>query len=362
MQNSHILRGIRLVNRASTRLPRLCMAAAVVASAGSCLASDEMMVSWQGRTMGSPYTVKVVGAVLASNQLQVLQAEIEGRLKEINRQMSHYQSDSELSRFNQSPAGVPFKVSPEFAEVVRMSLALWHRSGGAFDPTLAPVVNLWGFGEKTEEKSIPSAAQLQAALKKTGAQHLSVTDRGELLKDIPDLNLNLSAIAKGFAVDEMARVLQRHGLTNIYASIAGEVLALGHNPRGAPWQVGIAAPVSHWNESDPMAGAVSLSNQALSTSGDYQKFFLDEQGRRFCHIFDPKNGWPVQHNLAGVSVVAANSMTADALATTLFVLGPERGIEFIEGWTNAAALFIVRDSQGSFRTIPSARFKQLMKQ
>jgi len=154
----------------------------------------------------------------------------------------------------------------------------------------------------------------------------------------------------------MVRALLGHGLTNVYASIAGEVRALGHNSRETPWQVGISSPVAHWNEADPMEAVVSLSNQAISTSGDYQKFFTDAQGRRLSHIVDPKTGWPVQHHVGGVSVLAPDSMTADALGTTLFVLGAEAGLKFIESWTNAAALFIVREADGSYRKIPSSRF------
>ena len=340
-------------------LPAAWIVVAAVAVSGRCVAGDAPLVAWQGRTMGSPYTVQIAGAVLAEKQVDTLKAEVEDRLKEINRQMSHYQPDSELSRFNQAPPNTPFKASPEFAQVVRFSLELWRRSGGAFDPTLAPVINLWGFGEKTEQKRVPPPAELQNALNQTGAQHLSVTSNNELVKDIPGLTINLSAVAKGFGVDEMARVLQGKGLTNFYVSIAGEVMTMGCNARGTHWQVGIAAPVSHWNEDDPMAAVASLSNQALSTSGDYQKFFVDSQGLRLCHIIDPKTGWPVQHNVGGVSVVAENSMTADALATALFVMGPERGRQFIESYTNAAALFIVRESEAKFRTLPSSKFGSL---
>jgi thiamine biosynthesis lipoprotein len=273
--------------------------------------------------------------------------------------MSHYQTNSELSQFNRAPAGRPFKVSPEFARVVRFSLEIYRRSNAAFDPTLSPVINLWGFGEKTDQRAVPPEAELKMAMKRTGAHHLSVTDKDELIKDIPDLTINLSAVAKGFGVDEMVRALRGHGFTNVYASIAGEVMVLGRNPRGANWQVGISAPVAHWTEDDPMAAVASLSNQAISTSGDYQKFFTDAQGRRLCHIIDPKTGWPVQNTVAGVSTVAPDSMTADALATTLFVLGPVEGMKFIESWTNAAALFIVRESNGQFKQIPSARFGKL---
>jgi thiamine biosynthesis lipoprotein len=251
---------------------------------------------------------------------------------------------------------MPFKVSPEFARVVRFSLELNQRSRGAFDPTLAPVINLWGFGEKTDQRAVPPESALQAALKNTGCQHLSVTANDELVKDISDLTINLSAVAKGFGVDEMIAVLRRGGLTNIYASIAGEVMLLGQNSRGTKWQVGVSAPVEHWNEDDPMAAVVSLSNQALSTSGDYQKFFADSQGRRLSHIINPKTGWPVQHNVGGVSVMAPDSMTADALGTTLFVLGAEQGLKFIESYTNAAALFIMREADGQYRQIRSSRF------
>jgi thiamine biosynthesis lipoprotein len=291
--------------------------------------------------------------------VELLKNEVDRRLQEVNRQMSHYDPDSELSQFNRAPANKPFKVSPEFAGVVRFSLELFRQSQGAFDPTLAPVINLWGFGEQTVSQKVPPESELRAALKKTGARHLTVTARDELIKDIPELSINLSAVAKGFGVDEMARLLRAHGLTNVYVSIAGELMALGSNPRGTNWQVGISAPIEHWRENDPMAAVVSLSNRALSTSGDYQKFFSDPQGRRLCHIFDPRTGWPVQNNVGGVSVTATNSMTADALATILFVMGPKEGMKLIESWPDAAALFIVRESEGSFGLIPSARFSLL---
>jgi thiamine biosynthesis lipoprotein len=329
---------------------------AAFATSVNSVQAELPVIRWQGRTMGSPYTVQVVGTNLSPQEINALKAEVEARLKEVNRQMSHYQLDSELSQFNRAPANKPFKVSPEFARVVRFSLEMYRRSQGAFDPTLAPVINLWGFGEKTDQRSVPPEAELKAAMRKTGGQHLSVTANDELVKALPDLTLNLSAVAKGFGVDEMVRVLCGHGLTNVYASIAGEVMGLGHNSRGTPWQVGISAPVSHWNEDDPMAAVVSLSNQALSTSGDYQKFFTDPQGRRLSHIVDPKTGWPVQHNIGGLSVVAPDSMTADALGTTLFVLGAEAGLKFIESWTNAAALFIVREADGQYRQTRSSRF------
>jgi FAD:protein FMN transferase len=318
--------------------------------------ADLPLVIWQGQTMGSTYTVKVVGTNLAPEQVKALQGEVELRLKEVNRQISHYQPDSELSRFNRAPANTPFRISPAFAVLVRQSIDLNRRSDGAFDPTVSPLINLWGFGETTPEHKVPTDAQLAEARRSSGFAHLRLTTAGELIKDIPGLQLNFGANGKGFGVDEMARVLQRHGFANFYVSISGEVFVIGRNPKGAKWQVGIPAPVANWRPGGPVATVLSLSGQAVSTSGDYQKYFVDAQGRRLCHIIDPKTGWPVQHNLGSVSVVAHSSTTADALSTTVFVLGPEAGLSFIETCTNAAALFIVREAEGKFRSVPSSRF------
>lgn len=309
--------------------------------------------------MGSPYTVRIVGPELEEPTIERLKNEVEATLREVNRQMSHYQPDSELSQFNRAPAKQPFKVSPEFATVMRFTLDLCRRSQGTLDPTLAPIINLWGFGEKTTNRAVPDTAELKRAMARIGYQHVSVTPADELIKDLPELTINLSAVAKGFGVDQMAQVLRKRGYTNIYVSIAGEVQVLGHNARGTNWQIGISDPVSHWNENDPMSAVVSLSNQAISTSGDYQKFFFDSQGRRLSHIFDARTGWPVQHNVGGVSVIAPDSMTADGLSTTLFVLGVEEGLKFIDQLTNVAAVFIVREGEGRYRQIQSSRFGKL---
>ncbi len=306
--------------------------------------------------MGCTYIVKIVDASLSPRRIERLKTEVDQRLKEVNRQMSHYQPDSDLSRFNRAPANVPLKVSPEFASVARQALELNGASEGAFDPTLGPVIDVWGFGPMTDVHAVPSEVKLREAMQNTGCWHLSVTANDELVKDIPDLRLNLSSLVKGFGSDEMGRRLRAHGLTNFYVAIGGDVFTSGHNARGQKWQVGISAPVLDWAHGDPVAAVLALSNQAVSTSGDNEKFFLDAQGRRWGHIFNPKTGHPVQHNLASVSVVAGTCMCSSSLATTLFVLGPEAGLRFIESRTNAAALFIVREPDGKMRPILSSRF------
>lgn len=343
-------------SRWTSLFPCLACAALLLEAA---FAADLPVTAWQGRTMGSDYMVRIVDGKLSEAQVTALKAEVEAALIEVNRQMSNYQPDSELSRFNRAPVNEPFKVAPDFTRVARFALDLSRLSDGAFDPTLGPLINLWGFGEKAGEHVVPTAAALAAAKARTGWRHLTVTADGALVKDLPELALDLGAVAKGFGVDQMIRVLQRHGVENLYASIAGEVRVLGLNPRGTKWRLGISVPADHWREDQPMAAGVEISNQALSTSGDYQKFFLDAAGRRLCHIIDARTGTPVQHQLASVTVVAPDSMTADGLSTTLFVLGPDAGLKFIDARTDAAALFILRDKDGGFRQVASVGFARL---
>lgn len=325
----------------------------------SGLAGDLPLVTWQGRTMGSDYVVKIVDSGLDETKVNLLKAETEKALEQVNRQMSNYVPDSELSLFNKAPANAPFRISPEFAKVLRFGLDLSQLSDGAFDPTLGPLINLWGFGEKTKDHAVPTDELLRATRLKTGWRHLTLNGAGELIKDSPEIALDLGGIGKGYGVDQMIRTIQAHGCKNIYASIAGEVRVTGHNPKGTKWNLGISVPVDHWREDKPMAAMVAISNQALSTSGDYQKFFVNKDGKRFSHIIDGKSGTPVQHNLAAVTIVAPDSMTADGYSTTSFVLGTDAGMKFIETRPDAAALFIVREKDGKFRQIPSSRFEAL---
>lgn len=311
---------------------------------------------WVGQTMGSFYTVKLAGFDGATLELEKLKVEVDQALVEVNRQMSHYQTNSELSAFNQSQTTAPFKVSADFATVCRFALQLSRTSDGAFDPTLGPLINLWGFGKAGEKRKTPPESEIQRLRQLVGFHHLTATPDGALLKDLPQLQLNLSGITKGFGVDCMARVLHAHGHSNFLVQISGETYASGRNPQGRPWRIGIDTPEPGHLPGERMEAVVALSNRALSTSGDYRKFFVDEQGRRQCHILDPKTGRPVQHVLASVTVLAENTMTADAFTKPLFVLGTDRGLKWIEARTNAAALFIERRPDGTFKIIPSSRF------
>jgi thiamine biosynthesis lipoprotein len=306
--------------------------------------------------MGTTYMVKVAGVAPEAELVSQLRVAVEKRFGEINREMSHYAPDSELSRFNKNISLAPVKVSAEFARVVRHSLALNRDSGGAFDPTLGWLIDLWGFGPAGRKHDLPTDQAVRNCLAKCGAVHLKVTANDELQKDIPELKLNLSAVAKGYGADEAARVLRELGYTNVFVSVCGEIVAFGTNAEGQPWRVGVEQPVYDLARGAALSGVVSLSNRALSTSGDAYNYFKDTDGQVYSHILDPAVGRPTRHKLASVTVIAPNGLTADGLATTLFVMGPERGLAWIEQHPEYAALFIVRTGVDQFRVVPSKRF------
>ncbi|HOW98377.1 MAG TPA: FAD:protein FMN transferase [Kiritimatiellia bacterium] len=315
--------------------------------------------SWAGETMGTLYSIKLADSPLGQGALRELQAEVDRCLVEVNREMSHYQPDSELSQFNRHESAEPFPVSPGFASVVRFALELNRRSGGVFDPTLGPLIDLWGFGAPGHVSEPPSPAQVEEARARIGGQHLSVTPAGQLVKGIPSLRLNLGAVAKGYGVDEVARVIRANGISNLFVEIGGEVVTAGHNAEGQAWRIGVDAPRPDALPGQELETILHLSGLAVATSGDYRNYFVDGAGMRFTHILDPRTGRPIQHNLASVSVVAPDCMTADGLATTLFVMGAEEGMKWIGSWPGVEALFILREPDGRFVCRPTPGFVAL---
>lgn len=327
---------------------------AVWSAAAAPGAANEL--TWEGRTMGTFYFVKLAGVAPDVKLTAELRDGVEQRFAEINRQMSHYQPDSELSRFGSHSSTAPFKVSAPFAHVIRHSLTVWRESSGAFDPTLGALINLWGFGPAGATGRVPTDAEIAAAQRVCGSRHLHVTADDELQKDIPGLQLNLSGVAKGYGADEAARFLRERGYTNIFVSVCGEIVAFGFNSEGQPWQVGIERPLYGSPPGTALSAIVPLSGRALSTSGDTHNFFRDEHGQVFAHILDPSTGRPASNNIASVTVIAANGMTADSLTKPLYIWGLERGLRWIEVRPDAAALFIIRESDGRFRLVASSRF------
>ncbi len=303
--------------------------------------------------MGTYYRVTLaVGPADFSHEK--IKAVIENRLDDINAKMSTYRVDSELSRFNQYRGTDWFPVSGDTATVVTEALQIHRLSDGAFDITVGPLVNLWGFGPPGKRTEPPSQDIVESFLDKIGSKRLQVRPSPPALKkDIGDLYVDLSAIAKGYAVDAVAESLEGMGIFDFIVDIGGDMLAKGRKRDGSLWKIAIESPIVEDRE---IQRAVAVSNLAVATSGDYRNYF-ESDGQRFSHEIDPRTGWPIRHALASVTVLDASCMRADAWATSLIVLGPEEGYKMVEK-RRLEAYFIIK-GEDKFLEKETRGFKQM---
>nr|WP_240485144.1 FAD:protein FMN transferase [Aestuariibacter salexigens] len=289
-----------------------------------------------GRTMGTTYNVKVNPA--GTIDPQALQAEIDALLVHINDLMSTYQADSELSRFNQHQSSDPFPLSAQTLDVMREAIRLGELSEGALDVTIGPLVNLWGFGPQGRPKRVPTAVEIDNAMARTGLHALELGPESAV-KHIPSLYVDLSTIAKGYAVDEIAELLESRGENNYLVEIGGEMRLSGIKTNGDDWRIAIEKPVTNERA---IQRVVTVGNNAIATSGDYRNYY-EEDGVRYSHLIDPQSGQPIQHNLVAVTVVHPSSMTADGLATAFIVMGKEKAMQIAQQ-NNLAILLITREN------------------
>ncbi|HRA88234.1 MAG TPA: FAD:protein FMN transferase [Planctomycetaceae bacterium] len=274
-----------------------------------------------GKTMGTYYAIAIDGA--PPSDAEAIQAQIETCLTDVNRQMSTWDPASEISRFNQSGNADWFAVSPEFASVVVESIRIHQLTGGAFDPTVAPLIDLWGFGSK-RPKHFPTQEAIDAARGKVGMQFIEARiEPPSIRRKRPGVTLNLSAIAKGHGVDRVSNLLTSMGYPSHVVDIGGEDRTGIAKANGDKWRLGVESPFGE------IYRVIECTEQSVATSGDYRNYF-EIRGVRYSHAIDPTTGWPVVNPPASVSVLSDSCMTADGLATGLMVMGTERGMQFAE--------------------------------
>ena len=289
--------------------------------------------------MGTSWTVKVNAFERYSHALaEALQAEFDL----VDGWMSNWKDDSDVSRFNEASPGECVTVSPSTQKVVLTALKLHELSDGAFDVSASPLIQIWGFGTTFRAAEQPTEEQINAAMAQLGTTGLRIIEDTLCQGDRP-IQLNLSALAKGYAVDRAAELLSLRGFENYLVEVGGELRASGQNGRGTIWTIAIEKP-SDVPGIASVQSALPLANQAVATSGDYRNFYV-EADQRFSHIIDPRNGYPVKHDLASVTVLSESSMIADAWATALLVLGPKRGMEIAEA-RQLQVYMILRTEQG----------------
>jgi thiamine biosynthesis lipoprotein len=309
-----------------------------------CPVEASQPLTFSGPTMGTRYRISIASPPHNIDNSQ-LKKDVESLLTEIDRQMSTYRSDSELSRFNRQRSQDWFPVSADTAQVAAAAQRISEQTQGALDVTVGPLVRLWHFGPGGESIGAagimrpPTADTVHKARQAIGFEKLDVrVDPPALRKKIGRLEIDLSSIAAGYVVDQIVAVLIARGIENFMVEIGGEVRTRGAHADGTPWRVGIERPMTDRRE---LLVAIPLVNTAIATAGDYRKFF-EIDGRRYSHIIDPARGRPVDHGLGSVTVVAETCIEADGWDTALLVLGPERGYACAEK-LGIAALFVRRD-------------------
>ncbi|MFK7896083.1 MAG: FAD:protein FMN transferase [Myxococcota bacterium] len=298
-----------------------------------------------GQTMGTTYQIRIAGAGLGESLHREVEAETNRRLDEVDRWLSDWNPESEVSRFNALETTEGFPVSFETAEVVAYAVELCKWSTGAFDITVGPLVSRWGFGAGAQVDSPPSDEEIATYLSRMGGRILRIgrgnaKSGGFLRKFDPKVKVDLSAIAKGYGVDHVAEGLFELGRSDFLVEIGGEVFAAGERPGGGPWRLGIEKPLE---EGRQVQTIVELQDQGMATSGDYRIFYV-ENDQRISHTIDPRTGRPVENGPAAATVIAPSATEADAWATTLMVMGQE-GLELAEQY-GLGALILTRTSDG----------------
>ncbi|MGE0643733.1 MAG: FAD:protein FMN transferase [Nitrospira sp.] len=341
--------------------PRALMALVVLLAAGTgfgLLRSDPPVAELHlsGRTMGTTYSVKY-RQVPDTPSKETMQIEVDALLAEINRTMSTYDPESELSRFNRLRTTDWVSTSASLREVLNAAMEIGAQSEGAFDITVGPLVNLWGFGPEIHPDRIPLETDIIAARARSGLDKITLSaTQSAVRKHRPDVFLDLSGIAKGYGVDRVAELMTAHGIDHYMVEIGGEIRVRGLKGHETPWRIAIEKPLSGERSVHTM---LALSDIALATSGNYRNFF-EIDGRRYSHTIDPTTGRPVDHHLVSVTVLAQTSMSADAWATAFQVLGPERGMAIAER-LQLPVLFVI-EHDGQFEERVCCGFQRYRKQ
>ena len=303
---------------------------------GACQNNNYKIVLINGLTMGTTYSIKIKTADTVVNQ-EKIRAGIEKILLEINQKMSTYIVDSELSVINFSNSLDSNLISDDLFKVISHANTISKTTNGAFDITVGPLVNLWGFGPNKSENKIPPNEEIELIKKNIGYKKIYLNKETTSIKKLhPDLYVDLSGIAKGFAVDKIALYLNSYNLENYLVEIGGELIAKGTNEDNEVWQIGIENPNNN------LAKIIGLKDIAMATSGDYRNYF-EKNGVRYSHTINPNTGKPIKHKLASVTVLDKTAMNADALATAFMVLGPAKTIELANELKIGVYLIIKND-------------------
>jgi thiamine biosynthesis lipoprotein len=313
-------------------------------------------VVFSGPAMGSRYTVRVVMRPGDDAANELIRGTIDAELARVDRLFSRWRPDSEVSRLGAHASTEPFPVSADTAALLDLAGRVSELTGGAFDVTVAPLVEAWGFGPAGRPPAVPGAGALAALRARVGYRQLTIDRaRGTVTKARPDVSCDVAALAGGWAADRVAAAITALGHADVLVDVGGEVAARGRRPDGGPWRVAIEPP----DGARERALVIALANAAVATAGDYRSAWTDAEGRRRSHIIDPRTGEPIAHGLASASVVDGDGARADALATALLVLGPDEG-RALAARERLAARLVRREADGTYTEWSTPAFEALV--
>ncbi|PIE91463.1 MAG: thiamine biosynthesis protein ApbE [Acidobacteria bacterium] len=302
----------------------------------SCTRNEPLIA--RGLTMGTVWMVNIQDPVVDPSRIK---QDIQAELDRIDELMSNWKEESDVCRFNRLDPETALVISKDTARVITSAQHIYKLTHKRFDPTLSPLIDLWGFATK-ERGTFPKPDEIQQALQKVGFEGIALDGR-IIRKTAPERSLNLSAIAKGYAVDCVYDLLISRGYQRVLVEVGGEVRASQHKEENTAWRIGVESPLYGETIEREIIAVVGLSDQALATSGDYRNFF-EYQGRNYSHIINPTTGYPVASPIASASVVASSCMQADALATAFMILSPQESIAICNANPDWHCLIVERES------------------
>jgi len=321
----------------------------------ACASKAGRLYSFSGQAMGTFYTIKFVSSKKES--VSIWKKKIDVQLKEIDHKFSIFHPKGELHQFNQMIPDKSMKVSTDFYTIMLTAGNLYQITHGAWDGTVKPLVDLWGFGSVNQNNKIPGPDQIDLALSKTGFHFIQMS-KNRILKKKADISLDLGSIAKGYGVDTIATLFTSSGIENLLVEIGGELYASGQNHKGTPWSVGISRPEKEYTRQQ-LFKIIQLKNQAIATSGNYRNYY-EIDGKTYSHIIDPKTGYPVSNNIVSASVISDTCTFADGMATALMVMNIDDGISLVNSLKNTECILIEKKNNTLISHV-SDNFRTLIK-
>ena len=308
----------------------------------SCI--EKQAFRFTGETMGTTYSIVIADSMVNLALIESTKIKVDNVLKNVNLQMSTWDPKSEIAMFNKKTDDQPVTISPDFIKVLKLSDVINRESEGAFDPTVGPLVDLWGFGKEGSRFTPPSDEDVENRRKYVGFDLIEIVDNNMIKKKHPETQLDLSAIAKGFGVDRVADLLKTMDYENFMVEIGGEVVVSGQKKSGK-WRIGIDRPYFDAVPGQNLEAVIEVSNAGVATSGDYRNYFVSDD-KTYSHTIDPVTGRPIVNGVASVTVIAPKCVLADAMATAIMVMGASKGLAWVQSKDNVEAFIIIRTDEG----------------